>query len=46
MRQLIGREALIAGLLAGVLGSVTGLPVAYWPHGEFAGFEAIRTPRR
>ncbi|NXY99160.1 ABC transporter permease [Streptomyces sp. BR123] len=41
VRQLIGREALIVGLLAGVLGSVTGLPIAYWLHGKFVGFKAI-----
>ncbi|MFD3531924.1 FtsX-like permease family protein [Streptomyces sp. NPDC058664] len=41
IRRLIGREALIVGALAGVLGSVTGLPVAHWLHGEFVGFKAI-----
>ncbi|MFE2149839.1 ABC transporter permease [Streptomyces lavendulae] len=41
VRQLIGREALIVGALAGVLGSVTGLPIAYWLHGKFVGFKAI-----
>ncbi|MFC9297145.1 ABC transporter permease [Streptomyces sp. NPDC057011] len=41
VRQLIGREALIVGGLAGVLGSVTGLPIAYWLHGRFVGFKAI-----
>ncbi|MEU6862109.1 FtsX-like permease family protein [Streptomyces sp. NPDC046876] len=41
VRQLIGREALIVGAFAGVLGSVTGLPIAYWLHGKFVGFKAI-----
>ncbi|GCB48419.1 FtsX-like permease family protein [Streptomyces sp. NL15-2K] len=41
VRQLIGREALIVGLLAGVTGSIAGLPIAYWLHREFVGFGAI-----
>ncbi|HET6858168.1 MAG TPA: FtsX-like permease family protein [Streptomyces sp.] len=41
IRQLIGREALIIGLFAGVLGSFAGLPVAYWLHGKFVDFRAI-----
>ncbi|GEB61781.1 hypothetical protein GCM10017674_23130 [Streptomyces gardneri] len=41
VRRLIGREALIVGALAGVLGSATGLPVAHWLHGKFVGFKAI-----
>ncbi|MFD7258315.1 FtsX-like permease family protein [Streptomyces sp. NPDC059874] len=41
VRQLIGREALIVGLFAGVLGSIAGLPIAYWLHARFVGFKAI-----
>ncbi|MEV7521826.1 FtsX-like permease family protein [Streptomyces sp. NPDC091371] len=41
IRQLIGREALIVGFFAGVLGSIAGLPIAYWLHGRFVGFKAI-----
>ncbi|MFD8141648.1 FtsX-like permease family protein [Streptomyces sp. NPDC059708] len=41
IRQLIGREALIVGLVAGVLGSIAGLPVAYWLHARFVGFKAV-----
>ncbi|WP_203732299.1 FtsX-like permease family protein [Streptomyces sp. SID12501] len=41
VRQLIGREALIVGLLAGVLGAVAGLPIAYWLHHKFVGFGTI-----
>ncbi|MFF5028463.1 FtsX-like permease family protein [Streptomyces collinus] len=41
IRQLIGREALIVGLLAGVTGSVLGLPIAYWLHAKFVDFKAI-----
>ncbi|MDK0524944.1 FtsX-like permease family protein [Streptomyces sp. ML-6] len=41
VRQLIGREALIIGGLAGGLGSVAGLPIAYWLHSKFIDFKAI-----
>ncbi|WP_187144887.1 FtsX-like permease family protein [Streptomyces sp. So13.3] len=41
IRRLIGREALLVGLAAGALGSVAGLPVAYWLHAEFVGFGAV-----
>ncbi|QIQ04398.1 FtsX-like permease family protein [Streptomyces liangshanensis] len=41
VKQLIGREALIIGALAGVLGSAMGLPIAYWLHGKFVDFKAI-----
>ncbi|WP_331750681.1 MULTISPECIES: FtsX-like permease family protein [unclassified Streptomyces] len=41
VRQLIGREALIIGGLAGALGSVVGLPIAYWLHSKFIDFKAI-----
>jgi putative ABC transport system permease protein len=41
VRQLIGREALIVGLLAGVTGCLLGLPVAYWLHRKFVDFKAI-----
>ncbi|MFE7511052.1 FtsX-like permease family protein [Streptomyces sp. NPDC057540] len=41
VRRLIGREALIVGLLAGVLGSLAGLPLASWLHGRFVALKAI-----
>ncbi|QES09345.1 FtsX-like permease family protein [Streptomyces venezuelae] len=41
VRRLIGREALIVGFLAGVLGSVAGLPLAYGLHGRFVALGAI-----
>ncbi|WP_336111651.1 ABC transporter permease [Streptomyces sp. PTD9-10] len=41
VRQLIGREALIVGLLAGLTGSLLGLPIAYWLHRKFVDFKAI-----
>nr|WP_202539254.1 FtsX-like permease family protein [Streptomyces sp. SID8379] len=41
VRQLIGREALLVGLLAGVTGAILGLPIAYWLHGKFVDFKAI-----
>ncbi|MEU6439266.1 FtsX-like permease family protein [Streptomyces sp. NPDC047046] len=41
VRQLIGREALLVGLLAGVVGSLAGLPLAAWLHGRFVALGAI-----
>lgn len=41
IRRLIGREALLVGLAAGVLGSVAGLPVAYWLHARFVALGAV-----
>ncbi|MEV7526033.1 ABC transporter permease [Streptomyces sp. NPDC091371] len=35
LRQLIGREALIIGLAAGITGAFAGLPLAAWLHGRF-----------
>ncbi|WP_420000368.1 ABC transporter permease [Streptomyces boninensis] len=41
VRKLIGREALFVGAAAGALGSIAGLPVAYWLHSKFIDFKAI-----
>ncbi|GAA0339978.1 ABC transporter permease [Streptomyces blastmyceticus] len=41
VRQLLGREALIVGLVAGALGSVAGLPLAYWLREKFVEFGTI-----
>ena len=41
VRQLIGREALLVGLVAGVTGAALGLPIAYWLHAKFVDFKAI-----
>ncbi|MGW5348103.1 FtsX-like permease family protein [Streptomyces sp. NPDC004050] len=35
LRRMIGREALLVGLAAGVVGAITGLPLAAWLHGRF-----------
>lgn len=35
LRRMIGREALLVGLAAGVAGALTGLPLASWLHGRF-----------
>ncbi|MFF5703866.1 FtsX-like permease family protein [Streptomyces sp. NPDC012794] len=35
LRRMIGREALLVGLAAGITGSVAGLPLAAWLHGRF-----------
>ncbi|MFJ9648242.1 FtsX-like permease family protein [Streptomyces sp. NPDC101206] len=35
LRRMIGREALLVGLAAGVVGALTGLPLAAWLHGRF-----------
>ncbi|UQX03305.1 ABC transporter permease [Streptomyces sp. RerS4] len=35
VRRLIGREALIVGLAAGIAGALAGLPLASWLHGRF-----------
>ncbi|MET9469337.1 ABC transporter permease [Streptomyces sp. NPDC006544] len=34
LRRLIGREALLVGLAAGVAGALAGLPLAAWLHGR------------
>ncbi|MET9854136.1 ABC transporter permease [Streptomyces sp. NPDC006450] len=36
LRSMIGREALLVGLAAGVAGALAGLPLAAWLHGRFA----------
>ncbi|MFI0718214.1 FtsX-like permease family protein [Streptomyces sp. NPDC021224] len=41
LRQLIGREALVVGATAGVLGALAGLPLAHWLLGRFVSFGAI-----
>ncbi|MBT2457080.1 FtsX-like permease family protein [Streptomyces sp. ISL-86] len=35
LRRMIGREALVVGLAAGVAGAFAGLPLAAWLHGRF-----------
>ncbi|MEU2392571.1 ABC transporter permease [Streptomyces sp. NPDC007369] len=35
LRRMIGREALLVGLAAGVAGAFAGLPLAAWLHGRF-----------
>ncbi len=35
LRRMIGREALLVGLAAGVTGAFAGLPLAAWLHGRF-----------
>ncbi|WP_406455546.1 FtsX-like permease family protein [Streptomyces sp. NBC_00876] len=35
IRRLLGREALIVGAVAGVLGALAGLPLAQWLHSRF-----------
>lgn len=35
LRRMIGREALLVGLAAGITGSLAGLPLAAWLHGRF-----------
>ncbi|MGW6691483.1 FtsX-like permease family protein [Streptomyces sp. NPDC054961] len=37
LRRMIGREALLVGLAAGVTGALAGLPLAAWLHGRFVG---------
>ncbi|MFB7311613.1 FtsX-like permease family protein [Streptomyces sp. NPDC056192] len=41
IRRLLGREALIVGAAAGVLGSLAGLPLATWLHSRFVDMGAI-----
>ncbi|MFI1103482.1 FtsX-like permease family protein [Streptomyces melanogenes] len=41
VRKLIGREALLVGAVAGVLGSLAGLPLGAWLHGRFVSMGAI-----
>ncbi|MEU7604090.1 FtsX-like permease family protein [Streptomyces sp. NPDC041003] len=35
LRRMIGREALLVGLAAGLTGALAGLPLAAWLHGRF-----------
>ncbi|MBT2451506.1 ABC transporter permease [Streptomyces sp. ISL-43] len=35
LRRMIGREALLVGLAAGIAGALAGLPLAGWLHGRF-----------
>ncbi|MFF4101505.1 FtsX-like permease family protein [Streptomyces sp. NPDC001903] len=35
LRRMIGREALLVGLAAGLAGALAGLPLAAWLHGRF-----------
>ncbi|MET3984951.1 FtsX-like permease family protein [Streptomyces sp. PvR034] len=41
LRRMLGREALLVGLAAGVPGALAGLPLAAWLHGRFIGTGAI-----
>ncbi|MEV6399329.1 FtsX-like permease family protein [Streptomyces sp. NPDC051907] len=41
IRRLLGREALLVGTAAGVLGALAGLPLAAWLHGRFVELEAV-----
>jgi putative ABC transport system permease protein len=41
VRRLIGREALIVGLAAGLAGAAAGLPLAGWLYGKFTGFGTV-----
>lgn len=41
IRRLLGREALIVGAVAGVLGSLAGMPLAAWLHSRFIDMGAI-----
>ncbi|MFJ4795003.1 FtsX-like permease family protein [Kitasatospora purpeofusca] len=41
VRRLIGREAVLVGLLAGLPGVCAGLPVAVWLYGRFVALGAV-----
>nr|WSW66422.1 ABC transporter permease [Streptomyces sp. NBC_00995] len=41
IRRLLGREALLVGAVAGVLGALAGLPLAAWLHSRFIDIGAI-----
>ncbi|MFF3694210.1 FtsX-like permease family protein [Streptomyces sp. NPDC002221] len=41
MRRLIGREAMLVGVVAGVLGSLAGLPLGAWLHDRFVAMGAV-----
>jgi len=41
IRGLLGREALLVGLAAGILGALAGLPLGSWLHGRFVAMGAV-----
>ncbi|MGW7067980.1 FtsX-like permease family protein [Streptomyces sp. NPDC054855] len=41
IRGLLGREALIVGAAAGVIGSLAGIPLGGWLHGRFVDMGAV-----
>ncbi|MFI0479487.1 ABC transporter permease [Actinomadura sp. 9N215] len=41
VRRMIGREALLVGLVAGPLGAAAGLPVAFWLRDRFRALDAL-----
>ncbi|MFG2297998.1 FtsX-like permease family protein [Streptomyces sp. NPDC048603] len=41
IRRLLGREAMIVGFAAGVLGALAGIPLAAWLHGRFIDLGAV-----
>ncbi|MCX4670463.1 ABC transporter permease [Streptomyces sp. NBC_01381] len=41
IRRFLGREALIVGAAAGILGSLAGIPLGGWLHGRFVDLGAI-----
>ncbi|QEV20636.1 FtsX-like permease family protein [Streptomyces alboniger] len=41
IRRLLGREALLVGAAAGVIGSLAGIPLGAWLHGRFVEAGAI-----
>ncbi|MYV98657.1 ABC transporter permease, partial [Streptomyces sp. SID3343] len=41
IRRMVGREALLVGLVAGALGAFAGLGLARWLHGRFVAFGAL-----
>ncbi|WP_433470126.1 ABC transporter permease [Spirillospora sp. CA-128828] len=41
IRRMIGREALLVGVVAGPLGAAAGLPVAFWLRDRFRGLGAL-----
>ncbi|MEU9299885.1 FtsX-like permease family protein [Streptomyces sp. NPDC048269] len=43
LRRMIGREALLVGLAAGIAGAFAGLPLAAWLYGRFVGSGVVPT---
>jgi putative ABC transport system permease protein len=41
IRKLLGREALIVGAAAGIIGSLAGIPLGGWLHAEFVDMGAV-----